>query len=95
MTSDPAPGGDATADLVNRVLGTALGFAELEATLTADVTDDTVIPALWRAAEDRRDILLLGQGHLAALEREGTDPNRSAALHWLATALAHPPPMTG
>ena len=95
VTSDPAPGGDAMADLVNRVLGTALGFAELEATQTTDVTDDTVVPALWGAAENRRDILVLAQGHLASFERDGTDPNRAAALHWLSTALAHPPPMTG
>lgn len=89
--TDPAPGGEATADLVNRVVATALGFVDLAETLPDSVTDASVVPALWRDAATRRDILVLAAGHLAALEQQGSEPARAQALTYITTALANPP----
>ena len=93
--TDPVPGGDATADAVNRVLATALGYADLANDLRDPLTDEAVTAALWRAAQNRRDVVLLASGHLRSLEREGTERARAEALVWLERALAQPPPMTG
>ena len=87
---DPAPGGEDTADLVNRVVAAALSYVDLAQTLP-DSVESTVVPALWRDAEARRDILVLAQGHLAALERRGSDRARVRALAYLAKALENPP----
>ena len=94
VTSDPVPSGDATADLVNRVLATALGFVDLADDLRDNIPDETVTQALWRDAEARRDILVLAQGHLQSLEQQGTERARAQALKWLTKALSAPPPMT-
>ena len=91
--ADPAPGGEATADLVNRVVATALGFVDLAETLPDSVTDASVTPALWRDAATRRDILLLAHGHLAALEQQGSEPARAKALTYITKALDNPPVM--
>ena len=90
---DPAPADGATVELVNRVVAAALGFADLVATLRETVPDTTVVPALWRDADLRRDILLLASGHLEALEHQGSDPTRAQALTYLRRSLADPPPM--
>jgi len=90
---DPAPGGEATADLVNRVVATALGFADLADATREGVPDSTVLPALWRDAAGRHDILQLAQGHLAALEAKGSDPARAQALTYIRRALENPPTM--
>lgn len=87
VASDPTPAGDATADLVNRVIATALGFVDLADTLREPIPEATVVPALWRDAGTRRDILVLAHGHLAALEQLGREPARAQALAWLTTAL--------
>lgn len=92
---DPAPGGEATAELVNRVLATAFGYVELRDTVREPIPETTVIPALWRDAATRRDVLVLAEGHLASLERQGSDPARAQARRWLEIALRQPPPMTG
>ncbi len=89
--ADPAPGGGATADLVNRVVAAALGFADLADTLPDSVTEPSVTHALWRHAATRHDILLLAHGHLAALEHQGSDPARAKALVYLTRALDNPP----
>ncbi len=89
--TDPVPGGDATAELVNRVLSTALGYADLG----EPVADETVAAALWRGAETRREILVLARGHLADLEQQGAEPARGRALTWLTRALERPPPLSG
>ncbi len=91
--SDPAPAGEATADLVNRVVAAALGFVDLAVTMPESVSDASITAALWREATTRRDILLLAQGHLAALERQGTEPARARALSYITRALATPPLM--
>jgi hypothetical protein len=91
--SDPAPGGAATADLVNRVVAAALGFVELEDTMPGAVPETTITPALWRDADSRPDILLLAKGHLESLEHQGSDPARAKALTYLKTALDSPPLM--
>lgn len=91
--SDPPPGGEATADLVNRVVATALGFADLADTMPESVTDPTVTAALWRDAATRREILTLAHGHLAALEHQGSDPSRAMALTYITRALDDPPLM--
>jgi len=88
---DPAPGGEATAELVNRVLGAALGFADLSETTPESVTQASVVPALWRDASTRRDILVLASGYLAALERRGSEPARAKALSYIDAALSKPP----
>jgi hypothetical protein len=91
--SDPAPGGEATADLVNRVVAAALSFVDLAATMPDSVSDTTIVPALWREATTRRDILVLAHGHLSALEQRGSDPNRAQALAYITRALDNPPLM--
>lgn len=95
VATDPAPGGEATADLVNRVVATALGYVELGEDLVGSLPVETVAAALWRDAERRRDVLVLAHGHLSALERQGTQRARALALAWLAEALDHPPLMAG
>ena len=93
QASDPVPGDEATADLVNRVVAAALGYVDLAETLPGSVSDATVAPALWRDAEARRDILVLASGHLAALERRAPDRTRARALAYLTKALENPPPL--
>jgi len=88
---DPTPGGEATADLVNRVVAAALSFVDLADTTADSLTDTTVNAALWRAAEARRDILVLAQGHLAALEERGSDRARAEALSYIVKARDNPP----
>ena len=93
--TDPSPGGEATAALVNRVVATALGYVELAESLVGEVPATEVVAALWRDAEGRRDIVVLAHDHLAALERQGSEPARARALVWLARALGQPPRATG
>jgi len=90
---DPAPAGDATADLVNLVVAAALGFVDLAESMPGSVDDTSVTTALWRHAESRRDILLLAHGHLAALEQKGSQSSRARALTYLSRTLDSPPPM--
>jgi len=78
---------------VNRVVAAALGFVDLADAASEGVPDDTILPALWRNAESRRDILLLAQDHLASLERKGSDRSRARALTYLHQALNNPPPL--
>jgi len=89
--TDPLLAGDATAELVNRVLSSALGYADLG----EPVADETVTAALWRDAETRREILVLARGHLADLEQQGAEPARGRALTWLTRALDLPPSSSG
>ena len=90
---DPLPAGEDTANLVNRVVACALGFADLADTTPDSLDASTVTTALWRQAATRRDILLLAQGHLAALEQQGTDRSRAKALEAITRALDNPPLM--
>ena len=93
QSSDPLPDPGATADLVNRVVATALSYADLADVLREAVDEATVIPALWRDAGTRRDVLLHAHAHLAALEQQGTHPPRARALAFITRALDHPPLM--
>ncbi len=95
LATDPVPGGEATAALVNRVVATALGYVDLAESLAGSVPAASVVTALWRDAEGRRDVLVLAHGHLTALERQGTERARALALAWLSDALSHPPLMAG
>jgi len=90
---DPAPGGEPTADLVNRVIATALGFVDLSDATQQLVPDTTIHTALWHEATARRDILVLAQGHLTALEHQGSDQARAKALNHITRALENPPPI--
>jgi len=87
------PSGEAIADLVNRVVATALGFVDLAETTPESVTESSVTAALWRDAATRRDVLLLAHGHLAALEEKGSQPARAHALACITKALDSPPLM--
>lgn len=91
QSRDPVPGGDATADLVNRVVAAALGFADLESTMPGSITEAITTPALWREATTRHDILLLASGHLEALENRGSDSARAKALSYIRRAIDTPP----
>ena len=91
--NDPAPAGAETAELVNRVVGAALGFVDLNETLVEGPSDADVIAALWREAETRRDILVLAHGHLQALEDKGSQSARAKALTYLTKAVDNPPPL--
>ena len=93
QASDPLPDPQHTADLVNRVVATALGYADLADTLREPVDDAAVTAALWRDAETRRDVLLHAHAHLASLEQKGTHPARAKALTSITRALDQPPLM--
>ena len=80
---------------MNRVVATALGYVDLAESLTGSVSAATVVTALWRDAQERRDIVVLAHAHLAALERQGTEPARSQAPAWLCAALDQPPLVAG
>jgi len=88
---DPALAGEATAALVNRVIATALGYVDLSDATREAVPDATITNALWNHATTRRDILVLAQGHLAALEQQGSDRARAQALNHITRALHNPP----
>ncbi len=88
---DPAPGGEATAALVNQVLATALGYVDLSDATREPVPEATITNALWNDADNRRDILVLAHGHLTALENTGSDRPRAQALTHITTALHNPP----
>lgn len=93
QASDPLPDPQQTADLVNRVVATALGYADLAETLREPVDHAVVTAALWRDAEMRRDILLHAHAHLTTLEQKGTHAPRATALTYITRALDHPPLM--
>jgi hypothetical protein len=93
QASDPLPDPQQAADLVNRVVATALGYADLAETLREPVDEASVTAALWRDAETRRDVLLHAHAHLAALEAKGSDPPRAQALASITRALDTPPLM--
>jgi len=89
--TDPTPGNEATAELVNRVVAAALGFVDLAESVPGTVAVATVVGALWREAGTRRDVLVLAHGHLAGLEQGGSEPGRAKALDYISRALDHPP----
>lgn len=91
QATDPLPDPQATADLVNRVVATALGYADLAETLREPVDDASVTAALWRDAGTRRDVLLHAHAHLRALEEKGSHPPRAQALTYITKALGAPP----
>jgi len=91
--NDAVPGDEATSDLVNRVVAAALSFVDLAESIPDSVPYTTVIPALWREAGTRRDLLVLAHSHLAALEQQGSDHARARALAYITSALDNPPPL--